>query len=29
MKTFLPSFENLEEKQLDGLQWTVNHAYRG
>ena len=29
MKTFLPSFENLEERQLDGLKWTVNHAYRG
>ena len=29
MKTFLPSFENLEERQLKGLQWTVNHAYNG
>jgi len=29
MKTFLPSFANLEERQLKGLQWTVNHAYNG
>jgi len=31
-KTFMPSFENLDElrqHQLKGLQWTVNHAYRG
>ena len=31
-KTFMPSFENLDElrqHQLIGLQWTVNHAYRG
>ncbi|MEC7758597.1 MAG: hypothetical protein VX943_06040, partial [SAR324 cluster bacterium] len=29
MKTFLPSFENQEERQLKGLQWTVNQAYNG
>ena len=29
MKTFIPSFANLEERQLKGLQWTVNHAYNG
>ena len=31
-KTFMPSFKNLDELrqyQLKGLQWTVNHAYRG
>jgi phenylacetate-CoA ligase len=31
-KTFMPSFENLDElkqHQLRGLQWTVNHAYEG
>ena len=31
-KTFMPSFKNLDElrqHQLKGLQWTVNHAYRG
>jgi len=31
-KTFMPSFENLDElqqHQLKGLQWTVKHAYRG
>jgi phenylacetate-CoA ligase len=31
-KTFMPSFNNLDElrqHQLKGLQWTVNHAYRG
>jgi phenylacetate-CoA ligase len=31
-KTFMPSFKNLDElrqHQLNGLQWTVNHAYRG
>jgi phenylacetate-CoA ligase len=31
-KTFMPSFENLDElrqHQLKGLQWTVHHAYRG
>ncbi len=31
-KTFMPSFENLDElrqHQLKGLQWTVDHAYRG
>ena len=31
-KTFMPSFENFDElrqHQLKGLQWTVNHAYRG
>ena len=29
MKTFLPSNENLKKGQLEGLQWTVTHAYRG
>ena len=29
MKTFLPSNENLKKRQLEGLQWTVTHAYRG
>ena len=29
MKTFLPSNENLKKKQLEGLQWTVTHAYHG
>ena len=29
MKTFLPSNENLQKGQLEGLQWTVTHAYRG
>ena len=32
MKTFMPSCnsaEELAEIQLKGLQWTVNHAYRG
>ena len=31
-KTFMPSFKNLAELhayQLKGLQWTVDHAYRG
>jgi phenylacetate-CoA ligase len=31
-RTFMPSFENLAELQayqLKGLQWTVEHAYRG
>ena len=31
-KTFMPSFENPDElrrHQLKGLQWTVDHAYRG
>ncbi len=31
-KTFMPSFENLDElrqHQLKGLQWTVNHACQG
>jgi phenylacetate-CoA ligase len=31
-KTFMPSFENIDElkqHQLRGLQWTVNHAYEG
>ena len=31
-KSFMPSFENLDElrqHQLNGLKWTVNHAYRG
>jgi phenylacetate-CoA ligase len=31
-KTFMPSFKNLDElrqHQLKGLQWTVNHTYRG
>ena len=31
-QTFMPSFKNLDElrqHQLKGLQWTVNHAYRG
>jgi phenylacetate-CoA ligase len=31
-ETFMPSFKNLAElqrHQLQGLQWTVNHAYRG
>ena len=31
-KTFMPSFENIDElrqHQLKGLQWTVNHAFRG
>jgi len=31
-KTFMPHFKNLEElriHQLNGLQWTVNHAYHG
>ena len=31
-KTFMPSFKNddeLRQHQLKGLQWTVNHAYRG
>ncbi len=31
-RTFMPSFENLDElrqHQLKGLQWTINHAYRG
>ena len=29
MKTFLSSNENLKKRQLEGLQWTVTHAYRG
>ena len=32
MKTFMPSFKDVEalkKHQLDGLQWTVAHAYRG
>lgn len=32
MKTFMPSYssyEELAEIQLRGLQWTVNHAYKG
>jgi len=32
MKTFMPSYssyQELEEIQLKGLQWTVNHAYNG
>ena len=29
MKTFLPSNENLKKGQLEGLQWTVTHAYGG
>jgi phenylacetate-CoA ligase len=32
MKTFMPSFkteEGLKAHQLEGLQWTVNHAYNG
>ena len=31
-QTFMPSFKNseaLRQHQLQGLQWTVNHAYRG
>ncbi len=31
-QTFMPSFKNLDElrqHQLKGLQWTINHAYRG
>ncbi len=31
-KTFMPSFKDIEalkKHQLDGLQWTVAHAYRG
>ena len=31
-KTFMPSFKNIEEleqHQVKGLQWTVNHAYQG
>jgi phenylacetate-CoA ligase len=31
-KTFMPAFKNIEEleaHQLKGLQWTVDHAYRG
>ncbi|MGD9137750.1 MAG: phenylacetate--CoA ligase [Desulfobacterales bacterium] len=31
-KTFMPSFKNtdeLEQHQLEGLQWTVGHAYQG
>ncbi len=31
-QTFMPSFKNLDElhsHQLQGLQWTVSHAYRG
>ena len=31
-KTFMPSFKNIDElhtHQLKGLQWTVNHVYRG
>ena len=29
MKTFLHSNENLKKGQLEGLRWTVTHAYRG
>ena len=32
MKTFMPSYSSYEELadiQLAGLQWTVNHAYKG
>jgi phenylacetate-CoA ligase len=32
MKSFLPPFnseEELQKHQLDGLKWTVNHAYKG
>ena len=32
MKTFMPevnSAEELQRLQLDGLRWTVNHAYNG
>ncbi|MEW6351270.1 MAG: phenylacetate--CoA ligase [Thermodesulfobacteriota bacterium] len=32
MNTFMPSYrsyEELKELQLDGLKWTVNHAYQG
>ena len=31
-KTFMPSFKNsdeLQQHQIKGLQWTVNHAYQG
>ena len=29
MKTFIPSDKNLKKVQLEGLQWTVRHAYNG
>ena len=31
-KTFMPSFKNIDElqqHQLEGLQWTISHAYQG
>ena len=32
VKTFMPSFKSrdeLQQHQIKGLQWTINHAYRG